>query len=141
LVSFRGFFESYLSFHSSSFALRYFFHVNGNATVCHNPCFFCFFFCFNYVFQFLDIEILVNFSRKIETLFEFTVGKKRVPNYFWLEKTNKILPQIKTLKAAISLTPYYLVGAVASLVTGKSFCKSICRTVQSGLVDEVPASG
>jgi hypothetical protein len=100
------------------------------------PCFFGFF-----LFQFLDIKNLVHFSRKIKTSFKFTVGEKKVPNYFWLKKTNKICPQIKTLKAATSLTPYYLVGAVASLVTGKSFCKSICRTVQSGLVDEVPASG
>jgi hypothetical protein len=104
--------------------------------VCHTPCFFSFF-----LFQFLDIENLVNFSRKIETLFEFTVGKKKVPDYSWFKKTKKICPQIKTLKAATSFTSCYLVGAVASLVTGKSFCKSICRTVQLGLVDEVPASG
>jgi hypothetical protein len=48
LVCFRGFFEDYyiifawwkyyLSFHnSSSFALRYFFNVNGKAKVCHTP--------------------------------------------------------------------------------------------------------
>jgi hypothetical protein len=126
LVSFRGFFESYiiawwkyLSFHNSSFSCKWQCH-----SVPHIPCFFGFF-----LFQFLDIENLVHFSRKIETLFEFTVGEKKVPNYFWLKKTNKICPQMKTLKAATSLTPYYLVGAVASLVTGKSFCKSICRTV------------
>jgi len=42
LVSFRGFFEDYnfcvvkyLSFHNSSFALRYFFNVNGKAIVWH----------------------------------------------------------------------------------------------------------
>jgi len=43
LVSFRGFFfeeedyifamVKYLSFHNSSFALRYFFYVNGKATL------------------------------------------------------------------------------------------------------------
>ncbi len=45
LVSFRGFFEDYifarwniLSFHNSSFALRYFFNVNGEARVWHTPC-------------------------------------------------------------------------------------------------------
>jgi hypothetical protein len=32
----------YLSFHNSSFALRYFFYVNGKATVWHTPCLFCF---------------------------------------------------------------------------------------------------
>jgi hypothetical protein len=94
-----------------------------------------------FLFQFLDIENLVNFSRKIENLFEFTVGKKKVPNYFWFKKDQKKLSPNKNIGGCNFLTPYYLVGAVASLVTGKSFCKSICRTVQSGLVDEVPASG
>ncbi len=43
LVSFRGFFfedynfcmVKYLNFHNASLALRYFFNVNGKATVCH----------------------------------------------------------------------------------------------------------
>jgi hypothetical protein len=49
LVSFRGFFEDYyyyfcmvkyLSFHNSSFSVRYFFNVNGKAKVWHTPCLF-----------------------------------------------------------------------------------------------------
>ncbi len=45
LVSFRGFFEDYIfawwnmSFHNSSFAIIYFFNVNGKATVRHTFCF------------------------------------------------------------------------------------------------------
>jgi hypothetical protein len=40
---------------------------------CATPLVFLVFF----LFQFLDIENLVHSSRKIETLFEFTVGEKK----------------------------------------------------------------
>jgi hypothetical protein len=96
----------YLSFHNSSFALRYFF-MQMARPLCATPLVFLVFF----LFQFLDIENLVNFSRKIETSFEFTVGKKESSQLFLVKKDQQNLSPNKNTEGCNFLNSILLSGS------------------------------
>jgi len=74
LLSFRGFLEDYifacwkyLSFHDSSFALRYFCNVNGKATLWHTPCW---------------GNVFWRYKNRLANLVKATLEKQKFPNFF-----------------------------------------------------------